>query len=55
MKKPKQETAVISFRVPTSVQKAIDRQAKREKKKRGAFVEAIFMNGFNARVTEVKA
>lgn len=46
MKKTKQESAVISFRVPLDVAFKVDQQAKKEKKKRSQFVEPLFSTAF---------
>lgn len=47
MKKSKEQTAVISFRVPTDRAKDIDKQAKKAKKKRAKFVEHVFSAAFD--------
>lgn len=46
MGKPKNETVVISFRVPVDLEKKVSKRAKKEKRKRANLVAAVFTPAF---------
>ena len=55
MSRPKkQDTEVISFRVPKEVFKRVDRTAKKAKKNRATFVADLFLPTFEQLVTAEK-
>lgn len=54
MGKPKNETVVISFRVPVDLEKRVTKRAKKQKKKRAAFVASVFTPAFEQLLTAEK-
>lgn len=49
-----QETTVISFRIPKELAHKVDKSAKRQKKVRAKFVEALFLPAFERHLEETK-
>lgn len=54
MARPKRPTAVITFRLPTEIAAKLEKQIKREKTKRAAFVETIFTEAFQKHLEKMK-
>lgn len=54
MSKPKNETVVISFRLPVRIEKEVAKRAKKQNQKRAAYVADVFTLAFVRSLTQDK-